>query len=126
MNGIYGLKGNLENRILSVQMFAAPPSACAKFIQLLPLYGLNVNSAQVYQLGTIDEESMKCNIFDSPIAVAWSTVDYESQLPDTTVKNLKNHGVIPSDNTFVTVDSVNKSIQAINARLDNLATQVQK
>lgn len=126
MNGIYGLKGNLENRILSVQMFASPPSACAKFIQLLPLFGLTINSSQVYQLGNIDEESMRCNIFDSPIAVAWSTVDYETQLPDTTVKNLKNHGVIPSDDTFVTVDSVNKSIQAINARLDNLAGNIQK
>lgn len=126
MNGIFGLKGNLENRILSVQMFAAPPAACAKFIQILPLFGLNINSSQVFQLGTIDEESMKCNIFDSPIAVAWSTVDYETQLPDTIVKNLKNNGVIPSDNTFVTVDSVNKSIQAINSRLDNLVDNIQK
>lgn len=120
MTGLYALKGNLENRAISVQMFVSAPSACAKFIQLLPLYGLNINSATVYQIGVFDEESMKINPFDSPTLVAWATVDYETMLPDTTVKKLKNNGVIPSDDTFVTVESVNSAITEIKDKISNL------
>lgn len=116
---IYALRGSLENYSLATITARSDAEAVKRSLVLMPSFAVNLNSSQLLHIGILDDETLNIESV-IPRVVAWSTVDYETQLPDVLVNTMKNKGVISSDKKMIDASTVQQAFDNLSARLDNI------
>lgn len=86
------------------------------FLPQMSYHMLNINSANIYCIGTFDDKEGIITLTDKR-RVQWSAFDYEQHMPDTVLQGVKNQGVIPSDEKFVNAKVVGSQLSQIAQKL---------
>lgn len=113
---VYCLVNERTHSMVRISAQRSDAEMVVEFLQVLVPYGLNINSATVYCLGTVDDELLEFGVCTRR-RVEWSTTDYETSLPDGILRSLKKTGALPSDEPVVDADLLNQRLEKIEQAL---------